>query len=158
DYLQLIPSPGHNRTEDVTRISLGLHQMAQGNAITVVALSQLSRPETGKDGKKAAPTMASLRESGQIEQDADVVMLLYEEEPGSRTRVLKIAKNKEGERGKLLLDFDGARQTFRPAEDESKTVAAQYSAIGKKIKQQENAKMLAQQVEIDEDPWKDEKK
>ena len=63
----------------MTDISIGLHQLSQSTGITVVALSQLSRPEKSGDGAKA-PTMASFRDSGQIEQDADVAMLLYKEE------------------------------------------------------------------------------
>ena len=111
DYLQLIQGDRRrSRAEEVAGISIGLHQLSQTTGVTVVALSQLSRPEKGGEGVKA-PTLASLRESGQIEQDADVVMLLYKEEdtPHSR-RVLHIAKNKEGETGKLYLAFDGARQ------------------------------------------------
>lgn len=111
DYLQLIPGDKRrNRTEEVAGISIGLHQMSQSTGITVVALSQLSRPEKGGD-RVRAPTMASLRESGQIEQDADVVMLLYKEEDTQNSRrVLHIAKNKEGETGKIYLAFDGAHQ------------------------------------------------
>lgn len=111
DYLQLIQGDKRrSRTEEVAGISIGLHQLSQSTGITVVALSQLSRPEKGGDGVKA-PTLASLRESGQIEQDADVAMLLYKEEdtPHSR-RILHIAKNKEGETGKIYLAFDGAHQ------------------------------------------------
>ena len=62
--------------------------------------------------------MSDLRESGQIEQDADIIMLLYLEEPSrpkQSRRVLKIGKNKEGERGKVFLVFDGAYQRFRPS-------------------------------------------
>ena len=110
DYLQLIQSGARSRYEGVTDISIGLHQLSQSTGITVVALSQLSRPEKSGDGAKA-PTMASFRDSGQIEQDADVAMLLYKEEdtPNSR-RVLHIAKNKEGEIGKIYLAFDGQHQ------------------------------------------------
>ena len=111
DYLQLIQGDKRrSRAEEVAGISIGLHQLSQSTGITVVALSQLSRPEKGGDGVKA-PTLASLRESGQIEQDADVAMLLYKEEdtPHSR-RILHIAKNKEGETGKIYLTFDGAHQ------------------------------------------------
>ena len=111
DYLQLIQGDKRrSRAEEVAGISIGLHQLSQSTGITVVALSQLSRPEKGGDGVKA-PTLASLRESGQIEQDADVAMLLYKEEdtPHSR-RILHIAKNKEGETGKIYLAFDGAHQ------------------------------------------------
>ena len=113
DYIQLVEGDTNHRYDIVTGVSIGLHRMAQSNGITVVALSQLSRPEkSGRDDK--APGMSSLRESGQIEQDADVIMLLYKEEdtPNAR-RVLKIAKNKEGEVGVDYLAFDGRHQTFR---------------------------------------------
>ena len=81
--------------------------------ITVVALSQLSRPE---GGKPKPPTLASLRSSGQIEQDADVVMFIFREEPGllRSRRILRVAKNKEGETGQIPLVFRGETQTFRP--------------------------------------------
>ena len=126
DYLQLIVCQGHNRTEQVSRISIGLHQLAQRHNITVVALSQLSRPEK-KGDEDMAPTMASLRESGQIEQDADAILLLYLEEPQRPTksrRVLKVAKNKEGERGLLYLVFDGEYQYFRKSAIETPAPAA----------------------------------
>ena len=117
DYLQLIalPDERRGRYEGVSGISIALHQMAQGDEITIVALSQLSRPE--KLGNKVvAPNMHSLRESGQIEQDADIVMLLYSIDPDdpASQRILKIAKNKEGITGNLALNFDGQTQTFRP--------------------------------------------
>ena len=59
--------------------------------------------------------MSSLRESGQIEQDADVIFLLYKEdsEDPESPRKLRIAKNKEGEQGYIRLAFDGSTQTFR---------------------------------------------
>jgi len=113
DYLQMIPSSGHNRTEEVAKISLGLHNLAQRNGIIVVALAQLSRPERAQEQEKA-PTMASLKESGQIEQDADAIMLLYLDNPllPSSDRKLKIAKNKEGTTGLLTLAFSGQYQEF----------------------------------------------
>ena len=73
------------------------------------------RADNGGDGVKA-PTLASLRESGQIEQDADAILLLYLEDPSKPNesrRVLKLAKNKDGERGRIYLTFDGAYQRFR---------------------------------------------
>ena len=121
DYLQLLEPESRrvNRTEQVSGISRDLQRLAHGNGILVVALSQLSRQEKTKDESKLIePTMSDLRESGQIEQDADAILLLYLEEPGRPARsrrVLKVAKNKEGERGKLLLAFDGALQRFRPS-------------------------------------------
>lgn len=117
DYLQLIEPEDRRRSdvEQVTQISKDLHIMAQTTGITVVALSQLSRPQKGGEQEKA-PGLHSLRQSGQIEQDADGVMLLYKEEPNnSRSRrCLKIAKNKEGEAGGIAyLVFDGAHQRFK---------------------------------------------
>lgn len=117
DYLQLVAPEDRRRTdfEQVTQISKDLHTMAQTTGVTVVALSQLSRPQAGA-GKVKAPGLHSLRQSGQLEQDADGVMLLYLEEPGNMRsrRCLKIAKNKEGEAGGVdYLAFDGAHQRFR---------------------------------------------
>lgn len=137
DYLQLIAPDDRRRSavDQVTQISMDLHTMAQTTGMTVVALSQLSRPEKG-GGEEKAPGLHSLRQSGQIEQDADGVMLLYKERPDDprSRRVLKIAKNKEGEAGGLLyLDFDGSRQRFAPS-DGTKAVAAQMSDAGRQAK------------------------
>lgn len=99
DYLQLLQGPGDKRFEVVTNISLALHTMAGTTGITVVALAQLTRPEKGR--KNLSPTMSSLRESGQLEQDADAVFLVYlddDDEPAG-DRILKIGKNKEGGQG-----------------------------------------------------------
>lgn len=115
DYLQLIrPTGGRNRTEEVSGISIALHNGARAARITVVALSQLSRPEK-VNGKIPAPRMRNLRESGQLEQDADAIMILYREKPDDpdSRRVLNLEKNKEGELATLYLAFDGATQSFR---------------------------------------------
>lgn len=124
DYLQLIrpADPRRSSFDQVTQISMDLHSLAQNTGIHVVALSQLSRPE--KQGPKSAtkaPGMHSLRQSGQIEQDADVIMFIYREDPAATKsrRVLKVAKNKEGESGGLILmNFDGATQTFSVAHND----------------------------------------
>ncbi len=112
DYLSLIQGPGKSLYEKVTGISMGLHILAQQHGITVIALSQLNR-----DGKNA-PDMTSLRESGQIEQDADWILLLHNVDPDtpSSDRDLIIAKNKEGRTGKILLCFDGQYQRFSEVE------------------------------------------
>lgn len=104
DYLQLLSASGRDRYEKITNISLALKQLGRDTGITVVALSQLSRPEKGR---RSAPTLASLRESGQIEQDADIVMLLYLEDDDvpSGNRTLNVAKNKDGELGHFRLGF-----------------------------------------------------
>lgn len=117
DYLQLIAPEDRRRSdvEQVTQISKDLHVMAQTTGITVCALSQLSRPQKGGEQEKA-PGLHSLRQSGQIEQDADGVLLLYKEEPNNprSRRCLKIAKNKDGEAGGIVyLVFDGAHQRFK---------------------------------------------
>lgn len=127
DYLQLIRGQGYNRTEEVSRISIALHTMSQSTGTLVVALSQLSRPEKGAEDKE--PSMSSLRESGQIEQDADLVMLLYlrDSQRSSGKRYLRVRKNKEGTCPRILLDFDGSHQTFAKAsmlDDEVEQVAA----------------------------------
>ena len=118
DYLQIIRPDNQkaSRYEAVTQISISLHTMAQENGIAVIALSQLSRPD--KNVKKPVPpSMHDLRESGQVEQDADAVLLLYTKDRNSNTgpRILKVGKNKEGERDAFELEFDGGTQLFKEA-------------------------------------------
>lgn len=117
DYLQKIPAAGRGRRLDeferVSQVSNDLQQLARRTGKTVIALSQLSRP--GRDKEDKAPSMSSLRQSGQIEQDADVVLLLYKEYPKEiySRRCLDIAKNKDGVAGEgILLNFDGDNQRF----------------------------------------------
>lgn len=119
DYLQKVQVSGHHRRasdfEKVTAISSDLQQFGRRTGTVIIALSQLSRPEKKKDGSVTAPTMASLRQSGQIEQDADVVLLIYSEKPGQKEspRILKVGKNKEGERyDAIRMYFDGEHQRF----------------------------------------------
>ena len=122
DYMQLIipESTKIARHEQVAQISRDLHTFAQRHQVTVIALSQLSRPET-KDKVQKAPNMASSRESGLIEQDADAIMLLYLERPDSPygDRILKLAKNKEGPLCYMKLHFDGWFQSFCEYMDEN---------------------------------------
>ena len=117
DYLQKISAPGiRDNIQRVSQVSNELQQSARLTKKTVIALSQLRRTDEDK-----APTMADLRESGQIEQDADVIMMLYKEnagDPRSR-RVLDVAKNKDGEPDLgILLNFDGDKQTFSQVKKE----------------------------------------
>lgn len=115
DYLQLLQGSGENRTTQVTQISIALHTMAQSMGVTVVALSQLARQ--GKQEKNSPPDMSSLRESGQIEQDADLIMMLslQDKDQPAGPRELRIRKNKEGTCPNILLNFDGKYQTFSKA-------------------------------------------
>ncbi len=131
DYLQLLQGPGENRTAQVTGISIALHTLAQSMGVTVVALSQLSRQ--GQQGKNTPPDMSALRESGQIEQDADVVMMLSlaDKDNPAGNRELRIRKNKEGTCPNILLSFDGKHQTFSKAQVD---VLGRLVADGKKVR------------------------
>lgn len=113
DYLGLVRSEGRSLYERVTAVSGDLHTMAQQGKFLVVALSQLSRAGQGE------PDMTSLRESGAIEQDADVILLLHKKEdeeehvPGEpERRRLILAKNKEGITGAMDCKFYGETQRF----------------------------------------------
>lgn len=111
DYMGLISAEGSGRYEKMTNISIDLHTMAQQSNITVVALSQLNREGKGEPG------MEALRESGQIEQDADIIMLLHvPDDDYPDERELIIAKNKEGKTGMIKLIFNGEIQKFAELE------------------------------------------
>jgi len=117
DYVQLV-SPGvirrgGTRAEEVAEISKALALMARRHKLLVIELSQLTRPQKTAKGKTPPPTLSSLRESGQLEQDADVVALLYRiGEAENARRELYIAKNKEGRTGRMELAFNGEAQRF----------------------------------------------
>lgn len=120
DYLQKIAPEQTLRYassfEAVSQISSDLQQLGRQTKISIVALSQFSRPDKSKSGTVQPPSLSSLRQSGQIEQDADIVMLLYREEPDSpkSRRILRIAKNKDGEANVgIFLNFDGPTQQFK---------------------------------------------
>ncbi len=111
DYLGLINSGKESISayEKTSQISIALHTMAQYQKISVFALCQLNR--TGK----SEPDMTSLRDSGQIEQDADAIILLSnidDSEENKHIKELTIAKNKEGETGKQRICFQGKYQRF----------------------------------------------
>lgn len=149
DYLQISQSKGQTRYEQVTNISIALHTLAQTHGVLVIALAQLGRPEKGSDGKAIPPSMSSFKESGQLEQDADVALLLWPSDmrDNSSSRMLKIGKNKDGERGKMELAFDGVMQTMRPLpEKEEKPgggdIAAHYSAVGRKARQRSTDRQI----------------
>lgn len=112
DYVQLIDAPGRERWDIVTNISMGLHRMAQQLGITVIGLSQITPAVKGQK----APTKDDLRESRQLKQDADFILLLYpdtDEEAPPNARVLEIAKNKDGRCARLRMDFEPEHMTFK---------------------------------------------
>lgn len=150
DYLQLVKDESRgNRYEKVTNISQDLHTMAQSTGITVIALAQLSRAEK-VNGKPRPPTIEDLRESGQIEQDADIIFLLYPEEPNDNKsrRILKVGKNKEGEKLLLTLDFDGATQTFTESNNTGESYRNVTRSLAKAKK--ERAEAQRDQMAIEE--------
>jgi replicative DNA helicase len=112
DYLQLAQGrTKDNRVQEVAEISQGLKNIARELKIPVIALSQLSRAIESRGEK--SPQLSDLRESGSIEQDADVVMFLYRKDDDIREAVsLKIAKHRNGPLGEVELFFRGDRIKF----------------------------------------------
>ena len=110
DYLQLMTSEGRNenRQQEISTISRNLKALAKELDVPILALSQLSR-DSEKSGRK--PKLSDLRESGAIEQDADVVILLYREDYQNEEAEVKnqieliIAKHRNGETGSVELNF-----------------------------------------------------
>lgn len=116
DYLQLMSSPGgrENRNVEVSDLSRGLKRLAREMRIPILCLSQLSR-DSEKQGRR--PYLSDLRDSGSIEQDADVVIFLHQAErdlnaPVIETEVL-VAKHRGGPQGKRTLGFHRALTLFR---------------------------------------------
>jgi replicative DNA helicase len=114
DYLGLIQDTekGRKRYEMITDISIGLKNLARDLNVPVIALAQLNRgPEQRKDSE---PDMADLRDSGGIEQDADVVILLHRKQVDEdefdwqkSQMIIKVAKNRHGGLGEVALRFEG---------------------------------------------------
>ena len=112
DYMQLGKSRNlENRVQEVAEISQGLKNLARELKIPVLALSQLSRAVEQRGTKR--PVLADLRESGSIEQDADVVMFLWRDDDDKPENVfLDIAKHRNGAMGQVQLYFKGDRIRF----------------------------------------------
>ena len=117
DYLQLMSSGNSmNRVQEVSDISRGLKSLARELDVPIVALSQLSRAVEARPDKR--PVMSDLRESGSIEQDADIIAMIYRDDyynefsetPGV-TNVM-IRKNRNGPTGQVDLKFEKSQQKF----------------------------------------------
>lgn len=137
DYLQLIRASAENRVQEISQISQSLKALARELDVPVIALSQLSRSVESRQNKR--PQLSDLRESGSIEQDADIVMFLFREEyyitkemgsnPDSEEykaglakleegnlrgiTELLISKNRKGPTSAIELMFDGATSSFK---------------------------------------------
>lgn len=122
DYLQLMQSGGRseNRQQEIAEISRSLKILAKELDIPVIALSQLKRESESQKGKR--PILSDLRESGAIEQDADLVMFLfrsyyYSKDPEEKTLAeCIIAKNRNGETADFQLGFRGEYSKFQNIE------------------------------------------
>jgi len=118
DYLQLMQVPGtqENRATEIAEISRGLKTLAKEMQVPVIALSQLNRAVEQREHKR--PVMSDLRESGAIEQEADMILLIYREEVYDRNTTKKgvaeidLVKHRNGEIGTFLLTFQGQFTRF----------------------------------------------
>ncbi len=139
DYLQLMEGRGKysdNRTQEVSEITRGLKGIARELGIPVVALSQLSR--VVEQSKPAIPKLSHLRESGSIEQDADIVMFIYRKASDRNYRLedlsdedrfkaeIHIAKHRNGPTGRVDLYFDEQTTSFKNLDSKSKTDLPQF--------------------------------
>jgi replicative DNA helicase len=120
DYIQLMAGHGRfdNRTQEVSQISRGLKLLAKELRVPILALSQLSRQPEQRKGDQRKPQLADLRDSGSIEQDADLVIFLYREELYDRNTERRgiadvlIAKQRNGPTGDFEIVFLPDRMTF----------------------------------------------
>jgi replicative DNA helicase len=146
DYLQLMQGKGEgkgggNREQEIGSISRALKSVAKELNVPVIALSQLSRAVENRPGGSKRPMLSDLRESGSIEQDADMVLFLYRPEyyglefdednnPTQGVGEIIIAKHRNGETGRVRLKFVGKYVKFTDLDDNSDFNAANNASAG----------------------------
>jgi len=121
DYLQLMSSGRRteNRVQEISEMTRNLKNMAKEFNVPIITLSQLSRGPDKNTGGARRPVLSDLRDSGSIEQDADVVMFLYRDayyntdgDVDTSLAECIIGKNRHGDTGKVYLGWDGAHTRF----------------------------------------------
>jgi len=116
DYLQLLVADERyhgNRAAEVGEISRQLKAIAIDFSIPVIALSQLNRASEGRENKE--PSMGELREAGNLEQDASVIILMWNKDADDRSQKgCKVEKSRQGKTGRCDMRFDGAHVSFTP--------------------------------------------
>lgn len=123
DYVQLVRALGRNRYEELRDVSYGLKALAKELALPIIVLAQLNRGVESREAKR--PNASDLRDSGAIEEAADIVGLLYSEahyDPSFQMPYVlecQIAKNRNGERGNCLWRFEGAYSSVEPLDSGS---------------------------------------
>ena len=112
DYLQLLRAPASikERRHQVEYVSAGLKTLALEYQVPIICLSSLSRPQD-KD-RPRRPTLADLRESGELEHDADVILMLHRPDPAQPEVECLVQKNREGQLGTVRLRFDAEFVSF----------------------------------------------
>lgn len=135
DHLQLVASRAENRTQELTKITAGLKKLAKDLGVPVIALSQLNRQLEQRQNKR--PTLGDLRESGSIEQDADVIIFLYREArydpscPAPNVAEAIVAKQRNGPTDTVLLSYRGDQSHFSNVDPEDARIysSAQVSRV-----------------------------
>lgn len=161
DYVQLISTDarkGATRAEQMAEVSRALHTFAQTSGVTVVELAQLTRQERGSRRER---DMFDLGESSQFEKDADLILLLYRPGPNTKfhegdnlsetldpakTRILRVAKNKEGLMGRWPLVFDGAHQKFAVMSENP------FAAVRRAVRAAKEYRAESRQMKFEEIP------
>lgn len=135
DYVQLARGEGQSREQEVSSISRGLKALAKEFACPVIALSQLNRKVDERPNKR--PLMSDLRDSGAIEQDADVILMMYRDEyyhpetPDKGIAEIIVAKQRMGETGIIPVLFRGEFSRFENLTSEAKRELHEARRIAK---------------------------